>query len=45
MVDKGIKSLTGLNLEDLELDVVIDAVYNIHVKIPTGSKKDGGKIG
>ena len=45
LVDKGLKSLTGLDLDNLELDSVIDAVYNVHIKLPTGSKKDGGKIG
>lgn len=45
LVDKGIKSVTGFDLDNLELDIVIDAVYNIHLKLPTGSKKDGGKIG
>lgn len=45
LVDKGVKSLTGLDLDNLEIDLVIDAVYNIHLQIPTGSKKDGGKIG
>lgn len=45
LVDKGIKSVTGLDLDNLEIDLVIDAVYNIHLKIPTGSRKDGGKLG
>lgn len=45
LVDKGIKQLTGFDLDNLEVDIVIDAVYNIHVKLPTGSKKDNGKVG
>ena len=45
LVDKGVKSLTGIDLDNLELDIVIDAVYNVHIKLPTGSKKNGGKIG
>jgi hypothetical protein len=45
LVDNTVKDLTGIDLDNLELDIVIDAVYNIHLKIPTGSKKDKGKIG
>lgn len=45
VVDNTVKSITGLDLDNIELDIVIDAVYNVRIKVPTGAKKDGGKIG